>query len=813
MKLTVCLWANKFAKLPDSVLEIEWADLVLELTRFREGIHDRDASAPLWSPVRYAPYEERGKLGVDWVFLFVGDIDCGTAPEVITPRLDALGLAYVIHSTGHHMLAKGDEPAVPRWRLVVPLAAPVAGADWEETYPRIAEHLLGPIWCPACKDPSRMFWLPVVVPGCDERICIQHEGAALDVGSAPALPVDVPVRYAGSVGSRASRRPGDEYNERGDHVALLEAHGWKLTGKSGPNETWTRPGKDTGTSATWHVEKRVFFPFTSSVPELPAGRALKLFGLKAAVEHGGDFRAAARAVVDLGYCSQPTIHTGPDLERVVAEAIAALGACGDIYQRGPMLVRVRDDGEHRPKRELIVRADDAPVIEPLPLAWALVGLSGAARWMKTAADGSEKVTMPPKDVVAAVATAGAWPGVPVLTAVVESPVVRSDGTILNTPGYDESTGILFRPTGAVDPVPDAPTPAEVATALMALAEVVCDVPFAHEAHCAAWLAAVLTPFARYTFDAPTPLFLIDASTRSSGKSLLAKVTGIITMGRKPATTTLSSNEEERKKKITSIVIAGDSMVLLDNIEGVIGGESLNSVLTATTWSDRWLGLSKMTGALPVNTTWLATSNNATLGKDTPRRTVPIRIEPECERPEQRGGFRHVHLEEWVTAERPRLAAAALTLIRAWHVAGRPAVPLPIMGSYEVWSDTVRQIVVWLGLPDPLLAQQLAIEAGGDTDHDELEALVEGLEELTQVRPLTAGEILAALNVPFGTQPPALKATLLERWPTAQGDLPSAKTLSRKLAQFKSRVVKGRSIRCEYHQGTLRWRVSKLSLNS
>ena len=198
-----------------------------------------------------------------------------------------------------------------------------------------------------------------------------------------------------------------------------------------------------------------------------------------------------------------------------------------------------------------------------------------------------------------------------LAGVVETPIIRADGTLLDRPGYDDLTGLFYRPLGEPPKVPALPSRADAIAALARLLDAVSDFPLAGDAHRAAWLASVLTPLLRWAFAGPGPLFLFDANIRSAGKSLLAKVSALISTGRIPATMTLPSEEDERRKRITAIAMAGDLIVLLDNIEGVIGGAVINSVLTSETWADRILGLSKNTGTLPWLAVILATGNNAT----------------------------------------------------------------------------------------------------------------------------------------------------------------------------------------------------------
>lgn len=96
--------------------------------------------------------------------------------------------------------------------------------------------------------------------------------------------------------------PGTDYDERGDVRSLLVRHGWVPLHMSGDNEHWRRPGKAWGTSATLKDFKQ-FYVFTSSTC-LDSQRCYGPFGLYAALEHGGDYAAAAAALRAEGYGGQ-----------------------------------------------------------------------------------------------------------------------------------------------------------------------------------------------------------------------------------------------------------------------------------------------------------------------------------------------------------------------------------------------------------------------------------------------------------------------------------------------------------------------------
>jgi putative DNA primase/helicase len=81
-----------------------------------------------------------------------------------------------------------------------------------------------------------------------------------------------------------------------------------------------------------------------------------------------------------------------------------------------------------------------------------------------------------------------------------------------------------------------------------------------------------------------------------------------------------------------------------------------------------------------------------------RRAIVSKIDPKMETPETRVfPFEPVALAK---ERRPQLVAAVLTVLRAYHVAGKPDKPAPL-GSFGDWSDLVRGALMWLGEADPV----------------------------------------------------------------------------------------------------------------
>ncbi|MCU0414179.1 MAG: bifunctional DNA primase/polymerase, partial [Ignavibacteriaceae bacterium] len=96
-------------------------------------------------------------------------------------------------------------------------------------------------------------------------------------------------------------RPGDAFNEQGDVSGELKEFGWTLVGYQGNKELWRRPGKEKGISATFNYIKDKLYCFSTNSFPFESGRTYDRFAVYTLLKHGGDFREAAKALVDRGY--------------------------------------------------------------------------------------------------------------------------------------------------------------------------------------------------------------------------------------------------------------------------------------------------------------------------------------------------------------------------------------------------------------------------------------------------------------------------------------------------------------------------------
>jgi hypothetical protein len=147
----------------------------------------------------------------------------------------------------------------------------------------------------------------------------------------------------------------------------------------------------------------------------------------------------------------------------------------------------------------------------------------------------------------------------------------------------------------------------------------------------------------------------------------------------------SKDDDEFRKHILCALMDGVRLGWLDEVGALFGGARFNGLVTATVYKDRILGESR-TWSGPHYTTWVATGNNVGLTTDTPRRCVYIRLEPQDEHPEMRSGFKIDNLVAYAKAHQAELLGHVLTILRAFHVAGRPQAKLTPFGAFETWAS-------------------------------------------------------------------------------------------------------------------------------
>jgi len=474
--------------------------------------------------------------------------------------------------------------------------------------------------------------------------------------------------------------------------------------------------------------------------------------------------------------------------RVNDEVVAALAQHSLLYVHSGTLVQVVSDdaGGHG-----IRAADSALVREEI------------TRCVRMVSRHTSKSIHPPRWCTSRIITRGVWPGVRILNGLVPCPVVRTDGTILNQSGFDKASGLFVAPGAESLDIPESPTQEDAQRAVAELLELVADFPFASDADRSVWLAACLTPFARWSFDGSTPLFAFDANCAGSGKTLLADLVGLIYLGQPMARTIHPSSDEEGRKLITSICMRGTPLILLDNVAGRLGFPSLDAAITSSRWQDRLLG-TNTTFDGPMRTVWLATGNNIEFTGDILRRVFRCRLESKTEFPQDRTGFRHPDLLEHVRRNLSTYRQAALVVLSAYLKSDSRLTLTGSTGSIEGWSKVVRGAIVFAGQLDPVEStRRLRVDARCDDG-----SIRTIFHHWPMIDPEGKG-VESRRIIEYARNSPPVADAIRGMCLLSGEQLPSAKALGCRLAKLRETVIGDRQLRRKESHGTSIWSIGPI----
>lgn len=443
----------------------------------------------------------------------------------------------------------------------------------------------------------------------------------------------------------------------------------------------------------------------TSFEELRALRAKKDAGVGAATG-GGERRYDPRPIIRL--------ITGDEVRAMREAEDAMIKRPAGVYQHAGKLVKIA--------RVIVAGADKSKTwslrFVPITVHAIIREFTEAAQFEKWDQRADDYVAKPCPKLLAEMyfASPDSW-AVPTINGIVTAPTLRPDGSIIEIPGYDERTGLLYDPLGVrfLD-VPEHPGYEEAAHALGTLKRLFRSIAFTGGGTPASWdrpqgleepsphrsvaLSAVLSAVARPAL--PTvPFHGFSSHDAGAGKSKLADTVSVIALGHRVAVTSMGDGphgDAELEKKIASDLLAGEQIVSLDNADRPIGGGFLCQVASQERLRLRVLGKSE-THSVANTLMVLFTGVNATVQGDLIRRSIMATIDPGHERAEL-DQFRYDPVTLAMRA-RPLLIRACLTVIRAWlQSEHRPTCGT--VGSFEGWSRLIRDALVWLGEPDPML---------------------------------------------------------------------------------------------------------------
>lgn len=111
--------------------------------------------------------------------------------------------------------------------------------------------------------------------------------------------------------------PYDDYNVRGNAIALLEKHGWKVVNSTRQRTYLLRPGGTSVHSGSFNHDMNLFSVFSTNTPFTPQ-KGYKPYAVYAILECNGDFKLAAKKLFQDGY-GERKVNYGTKLENELYE--------------------------------------------------------------------------------------------------------------------------------------------------------------------------------------------------------------------------------------------------------------------------------------------------------------------------------------------------------------------------------------------------------------------------------------------------------------------------------------------------------------
>lgn len=483
-----------------------------------------------------------------------------------------------------------------------------------------------------------------------------------------------------------------------------------------------------------------------------------------------------------------------EINRIVDIAEAELSKTMRHYQRGGIIVTVATDPATR-----------ATNVKTLSLPSLTRVLAGLAVWQRYDKREMDWVTCdPPEKHTKILHDAIHYPHLPILNGIARQPYFRADGGLVTSAGYDAKTGMF----GVFDPrhfnVPDNPTREQAGIALSKLDELLSEFAFKTPNDKAAALSAIITATVRPSLRLSV-MYHVHAPQIASGKSYLCEVITLFATPEKSTPHGFPADDEEMRKLLLAELLTAPAVIEFDNLTtDLIPHKSLCTALTSENMSGRILGQSK-TAEVGTRALFLSSGNNVEPVRDMTRRVVTIKLDPQCETPATREFNKNPVAE--VHSKRGEFISAALTIVRAWIVAGRPKTEVKALNSYAEWSELCRQPLLWLELADP--AASVFETMAHDPDREELAAFLEVWEQrygkyATAIKRVVADCVLWA----------DLKEVLPDLAIERDGTINKRK-LGWWLKRHSGRVVSGLRLVVDdgFKTNSVRWRIEKIETES
>lgn len=481
-----------------------------------------------------------------------------------------------------------------------------------------------------------------------------------------------------------------------------------------------------------------------------------------------------------------------EIHRVADAAEQELAQSQRYYQRGNLIVVVSHDPG---TREICIQGISKPAL--------VRALASTAIWERFDGRMGDWVRIdPPERHASVLFDATNYAHLPVLSGLARQPYLRCDGSLVNIAGYDVATEMFGVFDASKFFVSEAPTRQEAEQALSLLQDLLAEFRFANESDRTAALASILTAAVRPSLPL-APMFHVRAHAVGSGKSYLCELVTAFAAPQRGTPTTFPADDEECRKLLLAELLRAPAVIEFDNLTSdLLAHKSLCTSLTSGFMSGRILGVSK-TATVSTRTLFLSSGNNVGPIQDMARRCITIHLDPAVEIPASRT-FKRPELVHELIQERERYVSAALTIIRAWIIAGKPKIECKPLASYGDWSDLCRQPLLWLGCADP--AASIFEALSEDPDRETLGRLLSAWQEAFGRAPTMIREALTRINRLHDEE----LQEVLHDIAGERGEI-NRRKLGWWIRRNAGRIVNGlRFVRCSGNSSAEKWRVESVS---
>lgn len=458
------------------------------------------------------------------------------------------------------------------------------------------------------------------------------------------------------------------------------------------------------------------------------------------------------------------------LENIRAQAAEILVQSGRCFRfHGDVVIEV-DDGEDKSLVNLTTGGDVGRGAESL-----LANVFNCD--VPRGEDGFEYFSPPSRFVADLLTSSAAMSVLPRINTYARRPIHGDDFELIG-PGWNQERGVLIHGPD-IDPVQlaDCDLLAPFLERLPPrLRELISIFPFKEDADAANYIAALLTGILADRFvSTGKPILLLDGNRPQVGKTLLARIIGILLDGENPTLIPFKTDEAELIKEACASLRPGRSSVLVfDNAKLGRGAELSSPFIEANSLAPkvtaRILGQSQLL-MRDNDLIWVITMNNIRAGKDIVARQLPVRLHCEGD-PSQRPHVEPGPLEIAVEY-RSEILAELFGMVVRWNQQGRPrAVP---QHTCREWCRLIGGIMQANGLPE-FLANAEDATSEFDSSTDGLAAIAEyvirqGDEAYFHAASQVGETMQSSTNVTLDTGKPAKEwISVLNASNVLEGDL-------------------------------------------